>query len=162
MKRYSLSLTSPERTEHLGAVFAPFLKPGSVILLSGEIGSGKTLFCRTIIQTRLSEIGALEDVPSPTFTIIQTYDLGAYEVFHADLYRLTGPDEIVELGIDEAFSQAIVLVEWPDRLGDLAPENALKMNFELSSEPERELHLEWSDPKWDTIVKQAVEQFAKT
>ncbi len=127
-----LTLSSPEETAALAARFAERLMPGDVLLLAGPIGAGKTAFARALIQARL---GRAEDVPSPTFTLVQTYEAPANvtdpacEIWHADLYRLSGPDEAVELGLEDAFSTAICLVEWPDRLAELAPEDALTLTF---------------------------------
>lgn len=128
-----LHLTSPEATARFAAALAPVLAEGDVLLLQGPIGSGKTHFARALIQARLASDGApIEDVPSPTFTLVQTYETGTIEIWHADLYRLTHPDEVEELGLTDAFNEAICLVEWPDRLGDLLPANALLLDFEPS------------------------------
>src|SRR6056297_4111622 len=121
-----LTLSSPQATAALAARIAPLLRPGDTLLLSGPIGAGKTAFARALIQARL---GRAEDVPSPTFTLVQTYDDGICEIWHADLYRLTVPEDAVELGLEQAFAEAICLVEWPDRLGDLRPEGALALDF---------------------------------
>ena len=91
------------------------LRAGDCVLLEGPIGAGKTHFCRALIRARL---GREEDVPSPTFTLVQTYDADV-EIWHADLYRLSHPDEALELGLEDAFASAICLVEWPERLGEL-------------------------------------------
>jgi tRNA threonylcarbamoyladenosine biosynthesis protein TsaE len=115
-------LADDAETTRLGTVLARHLLPGDTLLLSGNIGAGKTHLARALIQARL---GRMEDVPSPTFTLIQTYDAGSTEIWHADLYRLGHPDEAWELGLEDAFESAICLVEWPDRLGSLAPANAL-------------------------------------
>jgi len=121
---------APEDTAAFARALAPRLRAGDVLLLEGQIGSGKTHFARALIQARLLADGApLEDVPSPTFTLVQTYDTGRIEIWHADLYRLTHPDEVEELGLVDAFTEAVCLVEWPDRLGDLAPEGALVLSF---------------------------------
>jgi tRNA threonylcarbamoyladenosine biosynthesis protein TsaE len=144
-----LDLVQEAATPAFARALAPELEAGDVILLSGPIGAGKTALCRAIIQLRLAEIDALEDVPSPTFTLVQSYDLGAVEIWHADLYRLTSPHEAIELGLEDAFESAICLVEWPDRLGDLAPKTAL--NFELSygaQDAARTLEIKTSSPKW--------------
>ena len=108
---------------------APLLKAGDTVLLSGEIGAGKSAFARALIRARL---GRQEDVPSPTFTIVQTYQADEVEIWHCDLYRLTHPDEAFELGLEEAFDTAICLIEWPDRLGDEIPTGALSLAFEAT------------------------------
>src|SRR6056297_2376404 len=113
-----LTLATPESTDRLAALLAPLLVAGDVVLLSGPIGAGKTHFARALIQTRLAAQGRMEDIPSPTFTLVQTYDDEEVEIWHADLYRLTSADDVIELGLDEAFETAITLIEWPDRLGD--------------------------------------------
>jgi tRNA threonylcarbamoyladenosine biosynthesis protein TsaE len=128
----TLPLADAEATTRLGHWFAAHLKPGDVLLLAGQIGAGKTHFARSLIQKRLADAGLHEDVPSPTFTLVQTYDDDLAEIWHADLYRLTHPDEAAELGLDEAFETAICLIEWPDRLGDLTPKSALRLEFTLS------------------------------
>lgn len=132
-----LTFVSPDATARFARALAPLLGPGDVILLDGPIGSGKTHFARALIQARLAADGApVEDVPSPTFTLVQTYDTGAIEIWHADLYRLTHPDEVEELGLTQAFDEAICLVEWPDRLGDLAPDSALVLTFSQGDGPD--------------------------
>ncbi len=108
------------------AQIAPLVTAGDTLLLSGEIGAGKSAFARGFIRAKL---GRMEDVPSPTFTLVQTYDTDEGEIWHCDLYRLTHPDEALELGLDEAFESAICLIEWPDRLGDAAPDTALHLEF---------------------------------
>ncbi len=120
-----LTLSDETETVALAQRIASALHAGDVLLLEGEIGAGKTAFARALIRTRL---GYEEDVPSPTFTLVQTYEDDP-DIWHCDLYRLTHPDEAVELGLDEAFETAICLIEWPDRLADLAPENALTLSF---------------------------------
>ncbi len=130
----TLHLASLDETTALATRFAAILKAGDCLLLSGEIGAGKTAFCRSLIQARL---GRLEDVPSPTFTLVQTYDANDVEIWHCDLYRLSDPDEIIELGLDAAFDDAICLIEWPDRLGDLAPAAASHLSFAAGDDGHR-------------------------
>jgi len=113
-------LPSPEATSWLGEWLSTALRPGDVVLLHGQIGAGKSHLARALIRARL---GRMEDVPSPTFTLVQTYATDEAEIWHADLYRLTQLDEITELGLEAAFETAICLIEWPERLGDLAPKN---------------------------------------
>ena len=124
--RTEIRLASAEETARLATRIAPLLGPGDVLLLSGGIGAGKTHFARALIQSLLVEP---EDVPSPTFTLVQEYETTAGTLWHADLYRLSDPLEVVELGLEEAFSDAICLVEWPDRLADLTPPGALALEL---------------------------------
>ncbi|MCA1336030.1 tRNA (adenosine(37)-N6)-threonylcarbamoyltransferase complex ATPase subunit type 1 TsaE [Pseudooceanicola marinus] len=119
-------LPAPEATAGLARRLGARLAPGDVILLSGGIGAGKTHFARALIQSLLAEP---EDVPSPTFTLVQEYDTTRGPLWHADLYRLSDPMEVVELGLEEAFETAICLVEWPDRLADLTPADALSLEM---------------------------------
>ena len=150
-ERRHLILQSPDETASLAQRIAPVLRPGDTILLSGGIGAGKTHFARAMIQKRLA---VPEDVPSPTFTLVQTYETGTGEIWHADLYRLDGPHSIDELGLTEAFDTAICLVEWPDRLGDLAPEQALFVAFESGPVDEaRSLEFTWTDPRWTSRIE---------
>ncbi len=114
-----------DATARLGQWFAARLRAGDCLLLEGQIGAGKSHFARAFIQARL---GQAEDVPSPTFTLVQSYQADL-EIWHADLYRLHHPDEVLELGLDEAFDTAICLIEWPDRLGSLLPKGAMWLRF---------------------------------
>lgn len=113
---------------------AALAAPGDVIALFGDLGTGKTLFARAFINAlpRPGTAGAgagpgageereMEEVPSPTFTLLQTYERAPAPVWHFDLYRLEHPEEVYELGFEEALGQAIALIEWPERLGPLLP-----------------------------------------
>lgn len=131
----SLTLPHPEATERLARRLAPLLGPGDLVALSGGLGAGKSLFARALIGARLAALGRQEDVPSPSFTLVQTYDLGAVELWHADLYRLSGPDDLIELGLDAALPGAIALVEWPDRLGSLTPPRRLALELHFDADP---------------------------
>lgn len=148
-RHITLTLSSPDATCHFARRIGALLQSGDVLLLSGQIGAGKTHFARCLIQ---SVLVVPEDVPSPTFTLVQTYDTTAGELWHADLYRLTGPDESVELGLTEAFESAICLVEWPDRLQGLAPRDALHLTFAAAPEDDSRLAtLDWQTPRWDAL-----------
>ncbi len=150
------SFPSPDDTTAFARALAPRLSPGDVILLSGPIGAGKTHFARSLIQARLAAAGLHEDVPSPTFTLVQTYDDGHGEIWHADLYRLTHPDEVEELGLIDAFSDAICLVEWPDRLGDLTPENALSLEFAATDTPGTRTMTATGPDRWLTLLSETL------
>lgn len=121
----TLHLDSLAATEGLAARLASVLRPGDALLLEGPLGAGKSALARAVLR-RLSGDPALE-VPSPSFTLLQSYGLGdAGAAHHYDLYRLSGPADLAELGWDEA-REGIVIVEWPDRLGDLRPEDAIRV-----------------------------------
>jgi len=131
------------------------LLSGDVVLLSGDIGAGKTHFARHLIQS-LQDVP--EDVPSPSFTLVQTYETRRGEVWHADLYRLSSPGEVEELGLSDAFETSICLIEWPDRLGADAPSDALFIQFDLGDkETDRVLVFSWTAERWKKHVKAAVE-----
>nr|WP_309502753.1 tRNA (adenosine(37)-N6)-threonylcarbamoyltransferase complex ATPase subunit type 1 TsaE [uncultured Roseovarius sp.] len=138
--------SDPEMTCAFAQRLGARLGAGDVILLSGSVGAGKTHFARSLI---LSLLDVPEDVPSPTYTLVQTYPGKSTEIWHADLYRLTSPSEIIELGLTEAMDQAICLIEWPDRLADLTPATALHLTLSALDAPqERQLQFTWSDPRW--------------
>lgn len=122
MDRVTLTLPDLAATEALAARVAARVRPGDAILLEGPLGAGKSAFARAFLRAASGD-PALE-VPSPTFTLVQGYDLPACPAHHFDLWRLDGPGALAELGWEEA-REGIVLVEWPDRLGSLRPPEAL-------------------------------------
>lgn len=146
----SFELNSPDDTATFARLIGSALCPGDCILLEGHIGAGKTHFARSLIQSLQDQP---EDVPSPTFTLVQTYPCPLGEIWHADLYRLTHPDEVEELGLMDAIETAITLIEWPDRLGELAPQTALTMS--LTADPDnperRQVALRWTEPAWEKL-----------
>lgn len=148
----TVSLPTPEDTAGLARRIAPGLGAGDVLLLEGPIGAGKSHFARALILARLAAVGQSDEVPSPTFTLVQTYAAGDLEIWHADLYRLTHADEAMELGLTEAFTTALCLVEWPDRLGLDAPEAALCLQFAYGNAPDaRQLTLS-GGPRWAGLL----------
>ncbi|AWB50032.1 tRNA (adenosine(37)-N6)-threonylcarbamoyltransferase complex ATPase subunit type 1 TsaE [Gemmobacter aquarius] len=126
----TLALPDEDATTRLGEWLASHMSAGQTLLLQGPIGAGKSHLARALIRARL---GRFEDVPSPTFTLVQVYDADV-EIWHADLYRLTHPDEVLELGLDDAFDRAICLIEWPDRLGSYLPEHAVRVSLRAEGE----------------------------
>jgi tRNA threonylcarbamoyl adenosine modification protein YjeE len=131
----TFDLADENATAALARRLAALAQPGDVIALKGELGAGKTSFARAFIRAR----GGDETVPSPTFTLVQTYELpgelpgGA--IWHFDLYRLRAPEEAWELGIEDAFHDGISLIEWPERLGPLLPPHALLVELDFSATP---------------------------
>lgn len=127
------------------------MRPGDTVLLEGDIGAGKTFLARALIQSLQTQP---EEVPSPTFTLIQTYETSAGDIWHSDLYRIHSIGEIEELGLIDAFKTNICLVEWPDRLGSLAPISALTITLQADDKraDRRRATLEWMADLWDTRV----------
>ncbi|MEX0809757.1 MAG: tRNA (adenosine(37)-N6)-threonylcarbamoyltransferase complex ATPase subunit type 1 TsaE [Dongiaceae bacterium] len=117
----------------LAARLAARARPGDLIALEGDLGAGKTSFARAFIRSLQDEP---EDVPSPTFTLLQSYETKAGLVHHFDLYRIENPAETGPLGFEEALGEGIVLVEWPERLGALLPAERLSLRLEFGSTPD--------------------------
>lgn len=141
----ALALADQAATIALGDRLAQGLRPGDTVLLAGDLGAGKSTLARAIVRARA---GADIEVPSPTFTLVQTYDLPGGDIWHFDLYRLGDPDEVWELGWEEAVGVAIVLVEWPDRLGALTPADRLDILLEPTPEsPGRRATLSATGPR---------------
>ncbi len=118
------------KSQILASRLATLLKTGDILTFEGNLGAGKTEFCRAIIHA----VGYLEDVPSPTFNLVQVYepdivDADKPAIWHMDLYRLEKPEEIFELGIEEGFDTAITLIEWPDRMGRYLPQGSLEIKM---------------------------------
>ncbi len=121
VERRLVPLPSLAATAALARRLAEVARVGDVIGLAGVLGAGKTTLARCFIAAR----GGAEEVPSPTFNLVQVYDLPGGPVWHFDLYRLARPADAYELGIEDAFAEAVSLIEWPERLGALLPEDRL-------------------------------------
>lgn len=118
---------SENDTANLAHRIAVGMAGSEIILLEGTLGTGKSVFARSMIRTLCGDENM--DVPSPTFTLLQTYESEKGPIYHFDLYRLKDPGEIFELGWEEALHEGIVLVEWPERLGSYVPEGASRVHF---------------------------------
>lgn len=125
----------------LGAKLGSALRAGDIVTLVGGLGAGKTTLARGLVQAMLPT----EIVPSPTYTLVQTYDLPAFILWHCDLYRLEHPDEAYELGLMDALGYDVCLLEWPDRLGHLLPETAMKIEIDFKGEGRRVSLTGWED-----------------
>ena len=121
-------------TRRLGAAIARLLRAGDAVLLAGPLGAGKTELARALLRAACGEPALA--VPSPSYTLLQDYESPMGTITHLDLWRLAGPDELAELGWDEVL-RGIVLVEWPDRLGDRRPADALAVTL-AQPDPARE------------------------
>jgi tRNA threonylcarbamoyladenosine biosynthesis protein TsaE len=145
----------PEATASLARRLAEVLRPGDTLLLSGELGAGKSHFARAFIRHAMDASAMEVDIPSPTFTLVQTYDTERGEVWHADLYRLGGPEETTELGLDEAMETARCLIEWPERLAPHWPDAAVLLRIDaagLDAEDDRQLTV-WASGDGATLAR---------
>ena len=128
-----LSVINEAEMLDLGARLGQALKPGDTVALIGGLGAGKTTLVRGLVQSVLPH----ETVPSPTYTLVQTYEIPGFTLWHCDLYRLEHPDEAYELGLIDAMGEAVCLLEWPDRLGALLPDDAMKVEIAFEGEGRR-------------------------
>lgn len=124
-------------TEKLAAAIAALLETGDMIALKGDLGAGKTTFARALLRAR----GVTEEVPSPTFTLVQTYETDFGPIAHFDLYRLQDPDDIEELGFDDALAEGAALIEWPERLAGRGAPNRLDVLLERIDDRRRQIRL---------------------
>ena len=154
MKKTFVS-NGPLETEELASALKENLQNGDIILLKGEIGAGKSLFARSPIQSAMDQV---EEVPSPTLTIVQTYETKLGSIWHADLYRLTDQSEIFELGLIDAFVNEIVIVEWPDRLGHLEPQDALTIEIVILENDKREVIFSTNSSMWKARLEKTLQQ----
>ncbi len=131
--RAEIALPDRAATRRLGARIARLLRPGDLVALRGALGAGKTALARDVIEARA---GGPCEVPSPTFTLVQLYELEDLAIWHFDLYRIERAEDVEELGFDEALDEGAVLVEWPERLGDRLPAERLDLTLDPGPEAE--------------------------
>ncbi len=144
-----LSLSDEAATVGLAEDLAAILAPGDLIALSGDLGAGKSTFARALLRNMAGDPDL--EVPSPTFTLVQTYELGRLTVSHFDLYRLEEPEELAELGLEELLEDGAAVIEWPERSEDLLPEGALWLQLEtVGDEGHRNCRIESTNPDWRT------------
>jgi tRNA threonylcarbamoyl adenosine modification protein YjeE len=124
---FTLTLPDEKATERFAADIAASLEPGDLVTLSGDLGAGKTTFARALIRTLAGDDSI--EVPSPTFTLVQIYELPRFTLVHADLYRVTNAAELAELGFDDLPDGAVVLMEWPDRAAGSLPADRFDIAF---------------------------------
>lgn len=135
MPTFSLPLPDEAATERLGAALAERLRPRDVVALVGGLGAGKTTLARAILRAAAAEPALV--VPSPTFTLAEVYDTPRGVFWHFDLYRLEAPEQVFELGWEEARADGIALVEWAERLGPLLPSERLTVTLSIEGEGRR-------------------------
>lgn len=118
-------LSDEAATLALGAALAANVQMGDTLALRGDLGAGKTTLARGLIFALTGE----REVPSPTYTLVQTYDIADGELWHGDMYRLERPEDCLELGLDDAFLDCICLIEWPDKLGAYLPKDTINVTL---------------------------------
>ena len=121
---------SEAETIQIATRLAQRVKVGDIIALYGTLGAGKTAFCRGFIQSFLKN----QDVPSPTFTLLQTYDTPNFPIYHFDMYRLKSADEAYEIGIEDAFAEGVSLIEWPEKMESLLPKKHISIRIDMDGQ----------------------------
>lgn len=135
MPTFSLPLPDEAATERLGTTLAARLRPRDLVALEGGLGAGKTTLARAILRAAAGDPGLI--VPSPTFTLVEVYETPHGSFWHFDLYRLEAPEQVFELGWEEARADGVALVEWAERLGGLLPHDRLTVRLAIEGEGRR-------------------------
>jgi len=144
----TILLSDMAATDKLGKAIAAGLRAGDTVALKGDLGAGKTTLARAILRG----LGVTEDVPSPSFTLVQEYETPKFAVRHYDFYRLESAREIDELGIDDALDDSAVLIEWPERAEDRIARDALRVSLSASGETARKVEIE-GPSRWADVFK---------
>lgn len=144
-ERLKIDLPDEAATSRLGAALSARLQPGDIIALHGDLGAGKTTLARALIRALC---GAETEIPSPTYTLLQTYPAPDFPIYHFDLYRLEDPSEIIELGWDDT-GDGLSLIEWPGRAGPHLPQSRLDVHLALTGKT-RIATLEPRGEDWQT------------
>lgn len=152
MAKFEMVTGSPDMTRQVGEKLGSRLRGGEVICLSGPLGAGKTTF----VQGLARGLGIAKPVVSPSFVLERIYE-GRAVLHHVDLYRLSAADEMVESLLSEAGHQDVVVIEWPERLGQLSPDwLKIRLEFVSGSDLARRIFIEAPTPGWEEIVKHAI------
>jgi tRNA threonylcarbamoyladenosine biosynthesis protein TsaE len=156
MNVLQFTTATPEETEALGGCIGSLLQPGFLLALRGDLGGGKTCFTRGVVAALAPESAYL--VASPTYAIMNSYP-GGTPVYHFDFYRLTGDDDIAELGFEEFFyGDGVCVVEWSERLEELMPHDVLTLLFEYTGDDRRQITISGSGPKSKHLLEQLAER----
>lgn len=143
-------LQNETETAELGAKIATIVQKSDVICLIGPLGAGKTCFARGFVRSA-GGAGADAEIPSPTFTLVQTYEAPAFTIWHFDFYRIESPEEVYELGVEEAFDTGVSLVEWPEKAPEVLPPDRLEIFLAPQGEG-RSIRLA-GGPHWATRIE---------
>ena len=150
---YDVISNCSEETMDLGRKIAPFLKKGDVLVMTGDLGAGKTLFTTGILDFFKKK----DEVSSPTFTIVNEYDLKEdLKLFHFDVYRLESPEEFLAIGGDEFFEKGICLIEWGEKIEEYLPKDVLRINIKKDTEEDgkRIFSFSWTSSRYDELFKE--------
>ena len=143
--KYKFTLENENATRLLASQLADLARPKDILALNGDLGAGKTTLARAFIRA----IGGDCEVPSPTFMLVQVYEFSSINIYHFDLYRIEDYEEIIELGVEEAFSDGVSLIEWPDRMGNYIPLERLDISLNSSLDEDcREVILVGHGASW--------------
>ena len=146
----------------LADIFAKNIDKGDIILMDGPLGIGKTFFSRAIINARcLMDNLEIKEVPSPTFSIIQEYDLRYFSILHLDLYRLENETDLFEIGIPDIFDENVIILEWPDLIKNFLPSRFLSVSLfqHNNAENSRNIELKFFGEGWENIYKSLTKIF---
>jgi tRNA threonylcarbamoyl adenosine modification protein YjeE len=150
MTALDLDLPDLDATRRLGAALARVLQVGDVVALHGDLGAGKTELARAVVRAALRDPELI--VPSPTFTLVEVYEAPAGAIWHFDLYRIDAPDQVWELGLEEALADGIAVIEWPQRLGGLLPLRRLDVTLGSAADDRRRATLA-GDAAWTARIE---------
>lgn len=127
----TVPLADQAATGRFAARVAALLKPGDLVCLSGSLGTGKTVFARSVITALAAKFETpIDEVPSPTFTLVQLYDFPDFMLYHFDLYRIERAEEVFELGIEDALAEGVSMIEWPEKMAALLPTERLDIDLQ--------------------------------
>lgn len=147
---YSYVCKTQEETESLAKDFSAISRQGDVWALFGTLGVGKSVWCRSFVKNLTSA----QEVPSPTFTLVQVYEAPTFDVYHYDLYRIKSEEEIWELNIEEAMYESICLIEWPEKMKSYLPKDSFRVHITSLDTSIRRFDVEvYSSEKQERILK---------
>mgnify|MGYP002641583076 CR=1 FL=1 len=154
----TVPLADQSATGRLAARVAALLAPGDLVCLSGSLGAGKTVFARGVVTTLAAKFETpVDEVPSPTFTLVQLYDFPGFMLYHFDLYRIERAEEVFELGIEDALAEGVSLIEWPEKMAALLP--AERLDIDLQQGPVENARIATITPYEGWIARLAGEHF---
>lgn len=154
MQAFEYISSSEEETSALAEKVAEIARLHDVFALYGTLGMGKSVFSRAFIK----KLTDATEVPSPTFTLLQVYEAKDFDIYHYDFYRIKSPEEIFELGIEDAFQYGVSLIEWPEKMGNYIPKNAIIVRFSALDDGKRKITIVCDASDQTTRIKKCMEK----